>query len=163
LLIFFIPGFAIYKARINLANNLGLSESVIRNVSLAYFAIILIVLGFINTPGAGTGWKLQNDQLAIKAWPIKKTMDVKAIQFAIIDKDSEWQPKHRTAKGMSHPLLGVGWFKLNNNKDAVVFFQNPYSQGLLILYEDKYYFLATPGTEELTQNLKIQGAKELTL
>ncbi len=129
---------------------------IVVSVVLAPVAAML----FISQNNVGAGWCLKDDKLQIKAWPVETTIDLTLTQVALVDSSSSWKPVLRT-NGYGTSGLETGWFKLQNGKNAVVFYHLTPSKILVLQSEGQYYLLAHPGVEELYRKIVKQEVSEI--
>lgn len=124
--------------------------------------IPLLTMLVVSLTNAGSGWRLEDDKLIIKASPVSDTIDLPPTKAALVDTSGPWQPVLRE-KGFGSPGLSTGWFKLQNGNKAVVFRHMTSPKTLVLLSNDHYYLLTHPGIERLYQELVARGVKRNAL
>lgn len=107
-------------------------------------AFLLIIFLASSWPQAGSGWRLTDERLELKAWPVSTTLDLKGMRVALVDSSSPWRPVVRT-NGYGTPGLTTGWCKLANGEKAVVFRHLRTDRMLVLEVGGRYYTLAHPG------------------
>ena len=127
-------------------------------IIVAGIVIPSLITFFALLPVNGSGWKFEEDELAVKAWPIKDSIKLSSVKTMINNVPGNWEPSRRT-RGYGTPGLGTGWFKLRNGKEAVVF-KHGFSTKVVVIYtNDRYYVFSHPGVEKLYNELIKRGAK----
>lgn len=126
---------------------------------LAVTISFLLILPLASWPQAGSGWRLTDEGLELKAWPVSATLDLKGTRAALVDSSSPWRPVVRT-NGYGTPGLCTGWCKLANGRKAVVFRHLRPSRMAVLESQGRYYVLAHPGVEELYRLLLARGVKQ---
>lgn len=122
-------------------------------------AFPLFILLLTSLPQAGSGWRLTDGRLELKAWPVSAMLDLKGTRAALVERSSPWRPVVRT-NGYGTAGLTTGWCKLANGRKAVVFRHLRPSRMVVLESEGRYYVLAHPGAEELYRLLLARGVKQ---
>jgi len=122
-------------------------------------AFLLSIELLTSWPQAGSGWRLTDGGLELKAWPVSATLDLKGTRAALVESSSPWRPVRRT-NGYGTAGLTTGWCKLANGEKAVVFRHLRPRRMVVLESEDRYYVLAHPGVEELYRLLLARGVKQ---
>lgn len=124
--------------------------------------IPLIIILTISCSFIKSGWTQNDDTLALKAFPVSTSLNIKQCKVLLITtNDSSWQPVRRT-EGLSLPGLSMGWFKVRNGKKIILFQHLTSSSMLLLEFDDNYYLIRHPGVEELYSELLSKGAQKIS-
>jgi hypothetical protein len=98
------------------------------------------------------GYELSDNKLHIKAWPVNEIVDLRNAEIILTNSD-EWRPKIRTF-GEGTTYLGMGYYKLKNGNNAVVFRHKNSDSFVVINASGKYYVIIYPGVEKLYEEIK---------
>jgi len=97
------------------------------------------------------GYEIQGDKLHIRAWPADEVTDLKN-STVFLTKSKEWRPKLRTF-GTGMMEVGMGYFRLENGIEAVVFRHKNSENMLVINTSGKHYVIIHPGVEKTYEEI----------
>lgn len=138
-------------------DNRGVSERVAKVMLILSFVVPWAIIMSSVQSAVGSGWKLDEKQLQINAWPALDTLQISSLRIALEEAGGPWQPIRRT-NGHGTPGLSTGWFALRNETSAIAFMHQPSAKILILRSGERWYVLAHPGVEALYKELLVRGA-----
>lgn len=106
-----------------------------------------------------SGWSISGDTMQLRSFSSENQLKIPAMTIAMKDCNSEWRPSLRTW-GVGMPGLLLGYFRLKNKENVMMFEHLGGAQELVIKVEDKYYIINHAGIDDLYKELIRLGAKE---
>ncbi len=123
-------------------------------LAVLFFTVLFIpLLDLVRLPLGWDwyGYEVSDGKLHIKAWPVDEVVDLKNAKI-ILTNSSEWRPKIRTF-GEGATYLAMGYYKLENGVDAVVFRHKNSDSFVVINASGKYYVIIHPEVERLYKEI----------
>ncbi len=120
--------------------------------------VVLAAIPVISLLYTGSGWRLENRKLQIKANPgAPETIELKKARVTLVESNGAWQPSLRI-NGIGLRGLSAGRFKFINGKEALYFRYVESPHKVVLESDGRYYVLSYPGVEEFYQELIARGA-----
>nr|MBO2495067.1 hypothetical protein [Clostridia bacterium] len=130
---------------------------------IAVVGIVLIAMLAISLPYTGSGWRLEDETLLIKATRgAPESLELKKTRIALVDSAGPWQATRRE-NGIGLPGFSAGWFRFKNGKKALYFRHGESPYRMVLESGGRYYVLLHPGVKELYWELIARGAQPAEL
>ncbi|MDH7576448.1 MAG: hypothetical protein QHH75_01255 [Bacillota bacterium] len=125
--------------------------------------VVLAVIPVMSLLYTGSGWRLENGKLQMKATPgALESVELKKARVTLVESTGPWQATLRT-NGIGLSGFSAGRFKFKNGKEALYFRYVESPHKVVLESDGRYYVLSYPGVEELYWELIARGARPAEL